>query len=105
MELTNVSGISSKKAEKLKENGYYCVEDMCNANAAKVAAINGCSPKLIANAQRFVKEETKSNLNSINFQCLKCDTNFHMNRSTLVKHHRYNKCSDRGTSAGSIFDN
>lgn len=85
MELTNVSGISETKSEKLKENGCLCIEDLCHFNAAKVDAIDGCSPKLIANAQRFVREETKSNLNSINYKCLKCGKNFHTNRKHTGK--------------------
>ena len=104
MELTRVSGISSAKEQKLQDNGYLFIEDLVNANAARVSAIDGCSPQLIANAQRFVVEETNMNLNSVNYKCGKCGKNFHLNRRALAKHVRFNKCSDKPTSTGDLWD-
>ena len=105
MKLTSVPGISNKKSDNLADAGYLFVEDLAQASAWRVQNIDNCSPRLVAKAQRFVKNETKTKLNGINYRCESCDKLFHQDREELVRHHRFNKCTDRTTKVGDIFDN
>lgn len=103
MRLVNVSGISSTKVDKLRDKGYLFAEDLVNANAAKVAAIDGCSAKLVANAQQYFRDETDTPLNSINYRCGECGKLYQKDRDSLYKHVKFDKCREESRDIKSIF--
>lgn len=103
MKLTDVTGISRTKAERLSENGYLFAEDLAKANAARVDAIDGCSAGLVANAQRYIVEETDTSLNGINYRCGECGHFFQLSRDQLAKHVRFSKCKDKSDDSGGLF--
>ena len=103
MKLTDVSGISQTKAERLSENGYLFAEDLAKANAARVNPIDGCSAGLVAEAQRYIVEETDTQLSAINYRCGECDRLFQLSREQLAKHVQFSKCKDKSDNSGGLF--
>lgn len=104
MKLTDVSGISRTKADRLSENGYLFAEDLAKANAARVDAIDGCSAGLVAEAQRYIVEETDTQLGAINYRCGECGRLFQLSREELANHVRFSKCKDKSDDSGGIFN-
>jgi DNA-directed RNA polymerase subunit RPC12/RpoP len=104
MKLTDVTGISRTKAERLSDNGYLFAEDLAQANAARVDGIDGCSAKLVANAQEYIVKETDTQLGAINYRCGECGRLFHLKREALAKHVRFSKCKDKSDSSGDLFN-
>ena len=100
MDITSVKGVSGTKAEKLESLGIKFAEDLAQANAARVDQLSGCSPQLVANAQRYLTEEVGTNLNSINYKCGKCDKMFGLQREPLEKHDRFAKCENKDSMGG-----
>ena len=100
MDITSVKGVSSTKAEKLESLGIVFAEDLAQANAARVDQLSGCSPQLVANAQRYLTEEVGTQLGAINYRCEKCDQLFHTSREQLEKHEMFSKCEDKESMGG-----
>lgn len=57
MQLSTLKGVGKRKEERLKENGYRCVEDVAEANLNALDDIKGIDAgKIVAEAQSKVPE-------------------------------------------------
>lgn len=97
MKLTSISHVSKSKAKKLhNEYGISFAEDLATSNAARIDAIDGLSPKIIANACEHIDYTSqKVDKERVSYICEECGKNFGRNCSSLRFHVRDNaQCGD-----------
>lgn len=87
MRLTEIEGLGEAKADRLRDMGYECVEDVAMANLNRILSIKGIGPEMVRDAQRIVGVEgNRIDPDRITYRC-ECGMP-QTNRTELLRHRR-----------------